>query len=408
MSDEKKKPGEGEGEGKENESGFQPKGEVKQKTEYGKHEHEVEYEKEKGGKWEKTKDETTDEEKKTKTTKEVTVYKKDLFEAKGYGGPDAKAKGKTEHASGEASAGLLYGKVEGKSKLSFDLDKKEADLTVFKGEAKGSLAHADAKGEFDIGGWFRDLFAAKPKGGAAGGKGGASPGGGGGGGPMAARVGDPTGHGTPLAPGIGSPNVLIGGMPAWRALADFHMCPIVKGLIPDVGGMALVGSPTVLINNMMACRVGDMIVEIPGGPNPIAMGCPTVHIGSAGGGGGGGGAKKGTCFKASGEAEGNVGTAEAEAEASVKVNKDEQEATLKAGAMVAAAKGSVQGSLTIPLWGDHSLTLGGSAEGTLGSLGAEGEFSAGHSKEKGWHLKAGGKAGAVLGGVGLGFSIGFK
>jgi uncharacterized Zn-binding protein involved in type VI secretion len=99
------------------------------------------------------------------------------------------------------------------------------------------------------------------------------------GGYPAARVGDLTSHGTPLGPGTGSQTVLIGGMPAWRALVDFHGCPIVKVLVPDVGGVVMVGSPTVLIEFQMACRVMDMVVEIPGGPNPIAMGCPTVIIG---------------------------------------------------------------------------------------------------------------------------------
>jgi hypothetical protein len=46
------------------------------------------------------------------------------------------------------------------------------------------------------------------------------------------------------------------------------------------------GSPTVLINNMMACRQGDIVVEKPGlalGPvNPILMGEPTVQIGEVG------------------------------------------------------------------------------------------------------------------------------
>src|SRR5215470_14618753 len=98
----------------------------------------------------------------------------------------------------------------------------------------------------------------------------------------AARVTDATTHGSPLAPGAGSTNVLIGSMPAWRALMDFHACPIVKGLVPDVGGMVMMGSPTVLINSMMACRVMDMVVEIPGGPNPIAMGATNVFIGDAG------------------------------------------------------------------------------------------------------------------------------
>jgi len=36
--------------------------------------------------------------------------------------------------------------------------------------------------------------------------------------PFAARVSDTTGHGIPLSPGPGSPTVMIGKMPAWRAL----------------------------------------------------------------------------------------------------------------------------------------------------------------------------------------------
>ena len=96
--------------------------------------------------------------------------------------------------------------------------------------------------------------------------------------PLAARVGDQTSHGTPLSPGPGSANVLIGGMPAWRATADFHACPLVTGTVPHVGGTVLIGSTTVLINNLPAARQGDMIVEN-GPPNTIAMGCPTVLIG---------------------------------------------------------------------------------------------------------------------------------
>lgn len=87
-----------------------------------------------------------------------------------------------------------------------------------------------------------------------------------------------TGHGTPLAPGTGSPNVLIGGMPAWRATVDMHTCPLVSGVVPHVGGVVMMGSFTVLINNMPAARQGDLVVEA-GPPNTIAMGCPTVQIG---------------------------------------------------------------------------------------------------------------------------------
>lgn len=95
--------------------------------------------------------------------------------------------------------------------------------------------------------------------------------------PPAARVGDMTSHGTPLGPGPGSVNVLIGGMPAWRAAADFHACPLVTGVVPHVGAVVAMGSATVLINNLPAARQGDMIPEI-GPPNSIVMGCPTVMI----------------------------------------------------------------------------------------------------------------------------------
>lgn len=94
----------------------------------------------------------------------------------------------------------------------------------------------------------------------------------------AARVGDQTGHGTPLGPGPGSTNVLIGGMPAWRAGSDFHTCPLVTVLVPHVGGVVAVGSTTVLINSLPAARQGDQVVEV-GPPNPIAIGATTVLIG---------------------------------------------------------------------------------------------------------------------------------
>ena len=96
--------------------------------------------------------------------------------------------------------------------------------------------------------------------------------------PPAARVTDPTMHGSPLAPGPGSPDVLIGGMPAWRATVDQHVCPLSTGPVPHQGGMVAVGSATVLINNQMAVRQGDQLIE-KGPPNPIATGCPTVIIG---------------------------------------------------------------------------------------------------------------------------------
>jgi hypothetical protein len=104
--------------------------------------------------------------------------------------------------------------------------------------------------------------------------------------PPAARITDPTTHGMPLAPGPGSLNVLIGGLPAWRALIDLHTCPAVSITGADGVGMVMMGSPTVFINFMMACRAMDIVMEIPGlalGPvNPIIMGDPTVMIGEVG------------------------------------------------------------------------------------------------------------------------------
>jgi uncharacterized Zn-binding protein involved in type VI secretion len=100
--------------------------------------------------------------------------------------------------------------------------------------------------------------------------------------PFAARVGDMTSHGTPLTPVtplMGSPSVLIGGQPAWRATFDVHTCPLSNGPVVHVGGVVAVGSTTVYINSLPAARQGDKIVEGGGGPNSIAAGCPTVRIG---------------------------------------------------------------------------------------------------------------------------------
>jgi uncharacterized Zn-binding protein involved in type VI secretion len=151
----------------------------------------------------------------------------------------------------------------------------------------------------------------------------------------AARLGDPTAHGTVLKPGPGSFNVLIGGKPAWRGLspaaaaalaqaiaeimksvqkfttaigskkaddavdavktmaeeipkavqimgsADQHVCEML--LLPPIPpphgpGVVITASSTVLINGKPAARQGDMIQETIS-INTIAMGCPTVLIG---------------------------------------------------------------------------------------------------------------------------------
>ncbi len=104
------------------------------------------------------------------------------------------------------------------------------------------------------------------------------------------------------------------GFPAAR-LTDMHVCPMVTGIIPHVGGPIVgPGCPTVLIQSLPAARVTDMLVCV-GPPDlivkgsagvmigglpaarmldtcahggMIVLGCFTVLIGEAGGGGGGG------------------------------------------------------------------------------------------------------------------------
>jgi len=155
----------------------------------------------------------------------------------------------------------------------------------------------------------------------------------------AARITDMTAHGSPLAPGPGSTNVMIGSLPAWRGMsaaavaallaavakvaedvakaqaaataaagtpagpaaqanvaktaadgvagiasmlagsgADIHACPIVKVVIPDGTGVVITGSQTVQINSLPACRMGDIIQEA-SSVNTIALGFFPVLIG---------------------------------------------------------------------------------------------------------------------------------
>lgn len=160
----------------------------------------------------------------------------------------------------------------------------------------------------------------------------------------AARITDNVMHPLPpvLTPGPGSPNVLIGNLPAWRGIpaaaaaglqaakaasdatvkaaetatmaaagtpgapaayaaeqaakaaalaalsstisamagmSDIHMCTTPSPVPPHGPGVVIDGSQTVLINNMPACRMGDTIIEPLGPPNKIMKGEPTVIIG---------------------------------------------------------------------------------------------------------------------------------
>jgi uncharacterized Zn-binding protein involved in type VI secretion len=87
-----------------------------------------------------------------------------------------------------------------------------------------------------------------------------------------------TSHGTPLGAGPGAATVMIGNMPAWRAGIDVHVCPLVDGVKPHVGGMVSLGSSTVKIGGMPAARAGDSVQEA-GAPNVIIAGDFTVLIG---------------------------------------------------------------------------------------------------------------------------------
>ena len=68
------------------------------------------------------------------------------------------------------------------------------------------------------------------------------------------------------------------GQPAAR-VGDMHVCPMVTGIVPHVGGPVLPpGCPTVLIGGQPAARVGDLVTCV-GPPDVIAAGEPTVLIG---------------------------------------------------------------------------------------------------------------------------------
>jgi|SoiMethySBSTD1v2_1073268.scaffolds.fasta_scaffold2810994_1 uncharacterized Zn-binding protein involved in type VI secretion len=155
--------------------------------------------------------------------------------------------------------------------------------------------------------------------------------------PAAARFSDMTIHGTPFVPGLGSTNVLIGNLPALRAMSpaavaafvalvaeiainaqklataltasnapaaleagnnlkdqipdavnmiagmDQIICPMLLlkiGGPPNGPGVIIGGSTTVLINNLPAGRATDQILEVAAlDPNMVAVGCPTVIIG---------------------------------------------------------------------------------------------------------------------------------
>ncbi len=70
-------------------------------------------------------------------------------------------------------------------------------------------------------------------------------------------------------------------MPFAARVSDMHICPMITGVVPHVGGPVLpAGCPTVLIGGMPAARVGDMLT-CTGPPDTIAAGSGTVMIGGS-------------------------------------------------------------------------------------------------------------------------------
>ncbi len=67
------------------------------------------------------------------------------------------------------------------------------------------------------------------------------------------------------------------GQPAAR-MTDMHVCPMVTGVVPHVGGPIIKGQPTVLIGKMPAARATDMATCV-GPPDVIAKGSATCLIG---------------------------------------------------------------------------------------------------------------------------------
>lgn len=282
---------------------------------------------------------------------------------------------------------------------AYNVEEQKGKATLVNAKAEGSLAHGQADLIGILSNWLfgRKMPELPPPPPA----------------PMAARFMDLTTHGTPLAPGPGSPNVRIGSMPAWRATIDQSVCA-APGAAPHGAGPAMKGEPSVLINSMPAIRVGDWVVEPTGGPNVIVMGCPTVHIGSPAG-----AAPKAKPPEPKPEdlpfvlvesvAQADIGAAEATAkvEGEVDFKQGKGAVGVELGAVAAGAKASLPLKIRfrIPFTG-YFLGLGVTAEGTLGSAGAEAVLGAKINDGKTlFAAKVGAGAHVGVGGLAAKFSV---
>lgn len=66
------------------------------------------------------------------------------------------------------------------------------------------------------------------------------------------------------------------GMPA-ATVTHMHLCPRSSGPVPHVGGPIIVGSPNVLVGGLPAARQGDKLVCV-GPPDTINAGSSSVKI----------------------------------------------------------------------------------------------------------------------------------
>lgn len=94
----------------------------------------------------------------------------------------------------------------------------------------------------------------------------------------AARLGDSTAHGGKID--TSAAQTFFNGRLAARAL-DHQTCPLVEpGPVPHVGGPIREGNPTIFIENMLAARIGHMVICTPVGlQNPIAGGSGNILLG---------------------------------------------------------------------------------------------------------------------------------
>jgi uncharacterized Zn-binding protein involved in type VI secretion len=68
------------------------------------------------------------------------------------------------------------------------------------------------------------------------------------------------------------------GFPAAR-IGDNHVCPLITGVVPHVGGPIVKGEFTVLVVSMPQARLTDNVVCV-GPPDLIVKGSGTVLVGS--------------------------------------------------------------------------------------------------------------------------------